>query len=196
METDSSEPVRRSEPRTLTRLMSAWESGDPRASEALWQEVLPEVRRIAGRRLRASSGAQSLAVTEVVSELFLRLEGGERAKSFPSRGHFLAFTAQVVRNLLVDRARSRSRRPLVSAEEDVGLDAAVDSYAERARDLVELDEELQRLAEQDERAARVVELRFFGGLQWDEIASVLGISESSVHRLWRPARAFLGARLR
>jgi len=183
-------------PAGITQLLDRWSAGDREAAERLLPLVYGELRRIASRQLRAANGPHTLQATAIVHEAYLRLaeEGGFR---FPSRGHFFAFAAHLMRRVLVDHARRRNRAkrggglrpiPLDEMEEKEGLAAAPD--------LLDLDEALTRLEALDPRKASVIELRFFSGLSLEETAEQLGISPETVGREWRRARAWLFDALR
>ena len=179
----------------ITKLLQTWSAGDPAAAEQLLPLVYDELRHIAARQLRQERGGHTLQATAVVNEAYLRLQGHEGFQ-WPSRAHFFAFAAHLIRRVLVDHARHRNRAKRGGGLERVTLAEAEDLALERAPDLVALDEALTRLEALDPRKAAVVELRFFGGLTTDEIAQHLSVSPETVGREWRRAKAWLYKELR
>ncbi|MCB1057336.1 MAG: sigma-70 family RNA polymerase sigma factor [Acidobacteria bacterium] len=176
-------------PGEITALLEAWKAGDGRAADRLFEVVYPDLRRIALRQLRAS-GNVTFEPTEVVHEAYLKLEhaGG---LAWESRLQFFALAAQVVRQVLVDRFRGQRRSKRGSGQRPVELAAAELELAAPSLDLLALDLALAQLADHDGEAARVVELRYFGGLSIPEIAQVLGVGTATVSRRWSMARAWL-----
>jgi RNA polymerase sigma factor (TIGR02999 family) len=178
-------------PENVTALLRAWAEGDAQAGERLMPVVYQMLRRQAARYLRRERRDHTLPATALVHEAYLRLVGGHAA--WVNRAHFFAMAARVMRQVLVDHARryGAAKRgggwTRVSLE---GVDAAPPGL-EGELDLVALDAALEELAEMDAAKARVVELRFFGGLSLEETASALGVSVSTVTRQWRLARAWL-----
>lgn len=179
-----------SSPGELTVLLRAWSDGDERAFEQIVPLVYDELHRMALRSL-AGERAVSLQATALVNEVCLRLLGWDQAR-WANRGHFFGVSARMMRRILVDIARKRGaarrggRQAIRVPLDDVDL-AAVEPDA----DLVALDGALERLALEDPRKARVVELRFFGGLSMDEVAETIGVSLRTVHHDWAFARAWL-----
>jgi RNA polymerase sigma-70 factor (ECF subfamily) len=174
----------------LTSLLHAWSEGDERAFEQVVPLVYDELHRMALRSL-AGERAASLQATALVNEVCLRLLGWDHAR-WENRRHFFGVSAQMMRRVLVDIARKRraARRGGPEAVrvplEDVDI-AAIEPDA----NLVALDGALERLTREDPRKARVVELRFFGGLSMDEVAETIGVSLRTVHNDWAFARAWL-----
>lgn len=182
----------------ITRLLDRMRDGDAAPSERLYGLVYPELRRLAHRQLGRLRPGQTLATTALVSEAWLKLTD-HAPRSSADRRHFLATAALAMRQILVDYARQRQakkrgdgERPL-RLEEDFGDGVSVEIAAGEAQaaDLLALDRALERLAEADPRLARIVELRFFGGLSVDEVAAEIGVSTPTVKRDTRLARAFL-----
>jgi RNA polymerase sigma factor (TIGR02999 family) len=180
----------------VTRWLRAWQAGDEAALEPLLAALYPELRRIARQFFRGEARALTLQPTALVHEAFLRLVGQDRV-DWKSRAHFLGVAATMMRRVLVDRARARA-----TAKRGAGATpiTAVDPVA-RANDrvhidLLALDQALERLAALDAQQAKLVELRYFGGLTIDETATALDVSSATVERDWRSARAFLRRELR
>jgi RNA polymerase sigma factor (TIGR02999 family) len=173
----------------ITVLLRAWASGDTSALEQLTPLVYEELRRIARRYMRQRT-PQTLQTTALAHEAYLRLVGAEGLR-WQDRVHFFAVAAQMMRRILVDAARARmaAKRPggalRVTFSEEIRVSAGQDM------NLLALDDALAALARLDARKARVVELRFFGGLSVDETAEVLKISPDSVMRDWRLAKPWL-----
>lgn len=182
MDTEDSLPV--------TRLLLDWSGGDERALDRLIPVVYDELRLIADRYLRSERDALTLQPTALVHEAFIKLV--DQRVSWQNRAHFFAISAQIMRRLLVDHARRKHAEKRGGSGETISLEALGDwPEAEAAVDLVRVDDALKMLAAVDSQQARVVELRFFGGLSVDETAAALGVSESTVKREWRMARAWL-----
>ncbi len=174
----------------ITQLLAKWASGDQEAAEQVLPRVYEELRRIAARQLRQERDAHTLQATAIVHEAYLRLVG-QAGLEWPSRAHFFAFAAHLIRRILVDYARIRNRAKRGGEFEKVTLLEAADLALEKSPDLVALDEALSGLEKVDPRKATVVELKFFAGLTLEEIAVELGISTETVSREWRRARAWL-----
>lgn len=175
---------------TITKLLQSWSAGDSQAAERVLPLVYDELRRIASRQLRQERGDHTLQATALVNEAYLRLERQEGFE-WPSRAHFFAFAAHLIRRVLVDHARHHNRAKRGGRIEKVTLAEAVDLSLEKPPDLVALDDALLHLETLDPRKAAVVELRFFGGLTLEEIAHHLSVSPETVGREWRRARAWL-----
>lgn len=178
---------------SVTHLLSALRDGDEKAFGQLVPLVYEELRRIARSQLRGSAGA-TLNTTAVVHEAYLKL-GGARGIDYQDRGHFFAVAANAMRQVLIDSARRKLADKRGGGAAHTLLDDVDVPFDDRAAELVELDTALDRLAELDERAAKVVELRFFAGLNVEETAISLGVSAPTVKREWRRARAFLNREL-
>ena len=178
----------------VTGLLADLSAGNDRALDELLPIVYGELRRQAARHLRRERGGHTLQPTALVNEAFLRLVE-QRDVQWQNRAHFFAIAAQAMRRILVDHARAHRRLKRGGDQARVTLDVAVIAAESRAIDLQALDEALERLAALDERQARVVELRFFGGLSVPETAEVLQISAATVKREWSMAKAWLHAEL-
>jgi RNA polymerase sigma factor (TIGR02999 family) len=179
----------------LTALLQAWSAGDSAAATRLIPLVYDELRRQAARQLRRERPDHTLRPTALVHEAYVRMVGQEKA-SWRSRTQFFAVAAQVMRRVLVDHARQHAAAKRAGGWQRVTLEE------QRAAgtpppdvDVLALDDALRELAALDPRRAKIVELRFFAGLTLDEAAETLGVSEATVSREWRLARAWLHRRL-
>lgn len=177
-------------PGDVTRLLAAWSEGDASALEELIPLVYDELHRLAQMHLARERAGHTLQPTAVVHEAYLKLVDQKRV-SWRNRGHFFAVAAQAMRRLLVDHARRRDAGKRGGAVTLVPLEAADPAVAPRETDVLALDRALEKLATLDARQAKVVELRYFGGLTLDETAEVLGSSASTVGRAFRLAKAWL-----
>lgn len=178
----------------ITELLNAWSNGDRSALEKLTPLVLPDLRRIAKRHLNHERTGQSLQTTAVVNELYVRLIG-VKGVSWEDRAHFLAFSATLIRNILVDAARARKSRKRGRDVIMVSLDEA-HGVSDRTADVVALDDALTTLSAVDPRKAKMIELRFFGGLSVQETAEVLHVAPDTVKRDWKLAKAWLWREMR
>lgn len=173
----------------LTELLAKWQAGDESAQERLVPLVYEELRRIAHRYLRKERQGHTLQTTALVHEAYLRLTKQE-PRHFENRAHFLAVSAHLMRQILVEYARSRR-----AAKRDGGsritLEGAVLLGKRRGLDLIALDDALNGLARLDRRQSQIVELRFFAGLTIEDTSHVLGISPATVKREWATARTWL-----
>jgi RNA polymerase sigma-70 factor, ECF subfamily len=176
-------------PRDVTRGLQAWSGGDQSALEKLVPLVYEELHQRARRFLGRERTGHSLQPTALIHEAYLRLRGS-KAVDFRDRGHFYALSSRLMRQILVDHARSRRSQKRGGGVLRVAFDEALVGR-EAEPDLVRLDEALRTLAEIDERKSRMVELRFFGGLSAEETALVLNVSSQTVLRDWRLAKAWL-----
>jgi RNA polymerase sigma factor (TIGR02999 family) len=176
-------------PGDITDLLAAWAGGDRAAAEKLMPMVYGELRRLARRHLRTELEKDGLQTTGLVHEAYLRL-CRQKTPTFESRNHFYAIAARLMRQILVDHARRRRAGRRERAGLMVSLSDALPSPT-RAIDLLELDELLTILARRSERQNRIVELRYFAGLSIPETADALQVSEGTVKREWRLARAWL-----
>ena len=179
------EPV----PGDVSSLLRAWSDGDQRALAQLTPIVYEELRRLAHYYMKRERAGHSLQTTALVNEAYLRLVDYKRMH-WQNRAHFLAVSAQAMRRILVDHARRHNAKRGAGAEH-VSLDADAVMCPDRSDDFVSLDDALTALAERAPRKAKVVELRFFGGLSVDETADVLRVSPITVMREWKSAKAWL-----
>ena len=177
-----------------TQLLRAWADGDSGALEQLTPRVYRTLRRIAGYQMQNERSGNSMQATALVHEAYLQLIDVNNV-SWQHRAHFFAVSAQIMRHILLDRARRRIAAKRGGTAERVNLDELPDLSGNRARELIALEDALNALAKNDPRKARVVELRFFGGLSVDETAEVLSVSPETVMRDWKFARSWLHAQL-
>ncbi len=174
----------------VTGLLLEWQEGDETALDKLTPLVYDELRRIAHRYMRQERDGHTLQTTALVNEAYVRLAGGQRIE-WQNRAHFYGVVAQVMRHVLIDHARRRRYAKRGGDAEQVSLEDVAGMSDVRAAELVALDEALNELARLDPRKARVVELRYFGGLSLEETADVLEVSVMTVRRDWRAAKAWL-----
>jgi RNA polymerase sigma-70 factor, ECF subfamily len=174
----------------VTRLLQEWRDGDRAALKKLMPLVYDELRRLAHRYMRRERPGHTLETTAVVNEAYLRLVN-QQDVDWRSRAHFFAVSAEAMRHILVDYARQKHANKRGGETQKVALDEAAVASPGRAAQLIALDEALQGLAGLHPRRCRVVELRYFGGMNNREVAEVLGVSEVTVERDWRFARAWL-----
>jgi RNA polymerase sigma factor (TIGR02999 family) len=172
----------------ITKLLSAWQAGNRAALDELAPRIHDELYRLAQRYMRGESAGHTLQATALVNEAYLRLAGSEQP--WQNRAHFLGVAAQMMRRILVDHARARGSQKRGSNRTHVNLDE-VTIFAGADDTVMELDDALRKLAEFDERKARLIELRFFGGLTYEEAAEVLSISTTTLDRELRLAKAWL-----
>lgn len=178
----------------VTRLLEAWGQGDRAALEKVTRLVYEELRRLAHRYMSGQPADHTLQTTALVNEAYLRLAGQEQP-SFANRTHFLAVAAKAMRQILVDHARTALRQKRGAGAKAVDLDEAALLTPEPTREILDLNEALEKLAALDARKASVVELSYFGGLKQEEIAEALNISIVTVRRDWTFSRAWLYAEL-
>ena len=178
------------DPRDISTLLAAWSDGDEEALGNLVSAVYPELRRIARQYLQRRQPSHTLESAALANEAYLKLmrAGGIRCEN---RVHFLALCSQIIRRILVDHARARGYAKRGGHAERVPLDDVLLGAQARGIDILALDEALESLAEFDVREARVVELRYFGGLSVEETAEVLSITPVRVKRDWNRAKAWL-----
>jgi len=179
----------------LTGLLLAWRDGDSAALDELTPVVYAELHRMARRQLRGERPDHTLQPTALVNEVFLKLVDARRIH-WHDRSHFLAVSARLMRQVLVDAARRRRMQKRGAGAVHVTFEPDMVVVGDRPHDLEALDLALEALASEDARKSQVVELRFFGGLAVEEVAAVLGISSDTVTRDWKLARAWLRRELR
>jgi RNA polymerase sigma factor (TIGR02999 family) len=174
----------------ITQLLKAWGQGDEEALERLAPLVEHELHRLAHTYICKERPGQPLQTTELVNEVYLRLIDGEPV-SWQDRAHFFAVSAQIMRRILTDFARSRNYLKKGGGMTQVGWDESLAVSAKSAPDIVALDDALDELALLDPRKTQLVELRFFGGLTFEEAAEVLKVSQRTVKRDWKFAKSWL-----
>jgi RNA polymerase sigma factor (TIGR02999 family) len=173
-----------------TQLLLAWAQGDPHALEALTPRVYRELRRMAGNFMKDEREGHTLQATALVHEVYIRLID-VRNVDWKSKAHFFAISAQLMRRILVDAARKRAASKHGGRLNRVELEEVADLGGSQDRELIALNDALDQLTGVDPRKARVVELRYFGGLSVEETAVVLNVSEETITRDWRVAKAWL-----
>ena len=179
----------------VTRLLKAWSGGDQGALRELTPKVYLELRQMDAKYMRKERTGNTLQATALVHEVFLRMVRVDSV-TWQDRAHFFAVSATMMRRILVDRAHAKGSAKRGGQALRLNLDEAPEVAAgSRDREIVALDEALTALAQVDPRKAKVVELRFFGGLSVEESAEVLKISSQTVMRDWKTARAWLMAEL-
>jgi RNA polymerase sigma-70 factor, ECF subfamily len=176
-------------PQEITRLLKQWANGTQSALDALTPLVYNELRHLAASYMRSEAPGHTLQPTALVHEAFLRLAG--RSPDCENRSQFYGVAAHLMRQILIDHARTRQAVKRGGRFEHISLDGDLVVSRERDADLIALDEALERLAAMDERKARVVEMRFFGGLSVEESAEALNVSEVTVRRDWQFAKTWL-----
>ncbi len=173
----------------ITELLEEWSSGNQTALNKLYPLVYDELRRLARRYMRRERQGHTLQTTALINEAYVRLVD-QKDVHWANRAHFFAISAQIMRRILIDHARRNLYAKRGGGAQRVSFDETA-TLADRASELILLDEALRSLAELDPRRSQVVELRYFGGLNNEEIAGVLQISENTVTRDWNMARAWL-----
>jgi len=177
-------------PGEVTNLLIELKNGNRDAESRLMPLVYGELRRLAGLYMRGERPGHTLQATALVHEAYLRLVGHEDV-DWQNRAHFFGVAANLMRRILVDHARAKQAKKRGGGDQKVSLDQAVLVRPEAPEQFLALDEALERLAKRDPRQARIVELRYFGGLSEEETAEVLQISVRTVKRDWSVARAWL-----
>jgi RNA polymerase sigma-70 factor (ECF subfamily) len=178
----------------ITRLLTAWSAGDRQALNELTPIMYEELRRLAERYMRKEGGGHTLQATALVHEAYARLAGADLP--LRNRAHFLAFMARLMRQVLVDHARARKSAKRGDGFERVTLDESVIVSADSDGLVLQLDEVLQELRQFDELKSQIIELRFFGGLTYEEAAEALDISKTTLDRELRLAKAWIGHRMK
>jgi RNA polymerase sigma factor (TIGR02999 family) len=174
----------------VTQLLKCWSSGDKEALNQLIPLVYEELYRLANSRLRQERVDHTLQATALINEAYLRLADWQTI-DWQSRAHFIGVAAQVMRNILVDHARKHTAGKRGGDRYKISLAAVPNLAEERDLDLIALDDALQSLTALDPQQGKIIELRYFGGLNIDEIAEVLAVSPATVSREWRLAKIWL-----
>ncbi|HZM91033.1 MAG TPA: sigma-70 family RNA polymerase sigma factor [Blastocatellia bacterium] len=180
-------------PKEVSRLLIDWGNGNQAALDELIPLVNDELRRLAGRYMRRENPGHTLQTSALVNEAYLRLVD-QRSVHWQNRAHFFGVAAQLMRRILVDHARSRSRAKRGGGAQMVSLvDQGV--VSKEVAEVIALDQALTNLAQMDPRKSQIVEMKFFGGLTTEEVAEVLKITSRTVEREWRKAKAWLNRAL-
>ena len=178
----------------ITQILDAIGAGDDRARDELIPLVYGELRKMAGAKMARERPGQTLQPTALVNEAFLRLFGKDNP-SWENRGHFFGAAAEAMRRILIERARSKARLMRGGDRQRVDLESSTGRSEPPPLEVLAVDEALTRLEAIDERMAQVVKLRYFAGLTLEEAAGALGLSLSTVNRLWTSARVWLQTEL-
>ena len=175
----------------VTKWLELWRDGDPQAMERVTRLVYQDLRRLAAYYLRGESDAASLPATALVHEVYLRMPS-LRSIDWKGRGHFISVVTNVMRRVLVDRARARNAAKRAPRE----MDPSPPALSPAQFDILAVDQALEKMSHHHPRCAQIVELRFFGDLEFREIAETLGVSLATVERDWRFSRAWLEKAIR
>jgi RNA polymerase sigma factor (TIGR02999 family) len=179
----------------VTRILSDIERGEPQAASQLLPLVYEELRKLAAQKLSQEKPGQTLQATALIHEAYLRLVNVDKAQHWNSRGHFFAAAAEAMRRILVENARRKRRPKHGGARKRIDLGDADPSYLANNDEILAVDDALELLAAEDPPAARLVQLRYFGGLSVEEAAQLLGIARSTAYEHWAYARASLRVKL-
>ena len=174
----------------LTQLLIEWRNGDKAALDQLMPLVHEELRRLARHYMGRERRDHTLQTSALINEAYLRLVD-QRDTPWQNRAHFFAVAAQVMRHILIDHARSHQYEKRGGGAQRVSFDEGVAFTDQRASEIVALDDALTSLATVDPRKSRIVELRFFGGLNIEETSEVMNLSPTTIQREWRAAKAWL-----
>ena len=174
----------------ITQLLTSWSRGEKAALERLVPLVYPELRRIAKRQMARENPDHTLQTSALINEAYLRLVDRENI-DWQNRAHFFSVAAQVMRHILIDHARKYLYNKRGAGAQHIPLEETAIVEEGRSADLIALDDALNSLAALDPRRSQIVELKFFGGFNAEEIAEVMNISPSTVQREWRAAKAWL-----
>ena len=178
----------------ITQLLAEWSDGNQSALDELYPLVYDELHRLARRYMSRERQGHTLQTTALINEAYVRLVD-QKNVHWANRSHFFAISAQIMRRILIDHARRHAYAKRGGGAQQVSLDEAATVTRSAGLEILRLDEALKSLAEMDPRRSQVVELRYFGGLNNEEIAGVLNISENTVTRDWNMARAWLHQQL-
>ncbi|HEX4411998.1 MAG TPA: ECF-type sigma factor [Lacipirellulaceae bacterium] len=175
----------------LTNILAEMDADDPTASERLLPIVYDELRRLAAARLAQEKPGQTLQPTALVHEAYLRLVNREESQHWSGRGHFFGAAAEAMRRILIENARRRSRIKHGGELKRAQLSPEEVGRVDKAQELLDLNDALERLAEEDSQSAELVKLRYFAGLTIPQAAEILGVSPRKANFLWSFARAWL-----
>jgi len=176
-------------PGEITQVLQRWSQGDRSAGDELMKRLYAQLRQVAQVRLSGERAGHTLQPTALVHEAYLKIVQGETV-SWQDRAHFIAVAARAMRQIIIDGGRRRQAAKRQAPESPTLLLQAM-GEVDQSVDLMALDQALSRLEQLDEKQARIVELKYFGGLTTNEIAAVMDISPATVHRYWRAARSWL-----
>jgi RNA polymerase sigma-70 factor (ECF subfamily) len=179
----------------VTNYLREYQSGNREVLDELFPLVYEELRKLAANRLRGERDDHTLQPTALVHEAYLRLIE-QHTQNWQNRAHFFGLAAEMMRRILINHANSRNAEKRFGSQTRIALDDIITLSEQRDVNLMQLDEALNELAAFDEKQAKIIELKFFGGLTNEEIAEVLGVSDSTVKREWRIAKAWLFERLK
>jgi RNA polymerase sigma factor (TIGR02999 family) len=182
--------TRKTQPHQITELLAEWRDGNQSALDELYPLVYDELHRLARRYMSRERKGHTLQTTALINEAYVRLVDQKNVQ-WANRSHFFAISAQIMRRILIDHARRYGYAKRGGGAKQVSLEEVAAIVPEQGRELIRLDEALKSLAERDPRRSQVVELRYFGGLNNEEIAGVLNVSQNTVTRDWNMARAWL-----
>ncbi len=174
----------------ITELLAEWREGNQSALDELYPLVYDELHRLARRYMSRERKDHTLQTTALINEAYVRLVD-QKNVNWANRSHFFAISAQIMRRILIDHARRHAYAKRGGGAQQVSLEEVAAVAPDQGREILRLDEALKSLAERDPRRSQVVELRYFGGLNNEEIAGVLHVSENTVTRDWNMARAWL-----
>ena len=174
----------------ITELLAEWRGGNQSALDELYPLVYNELHRLARRYMSRERKGHTLQTTALINEAYVRLVDQKNVQ-WANRSHFFAISAQIMRRILIDHARRHAYAKRGGGAQQVSLEEAATVVPDQSHELLRLDEALKSLAEMDPRRSQVVEMRYFGGLNNEEIAGVLHVSENTVTRDWNMARAWL-----
>ena len=174
----------------ITRILEAMQHGEPGAHDQLLAEVYQELRQLAAHKMAGEAPGHTLQPTALVHEMYARL-AGQATPDVRDRVHFLSVAAHVMRQILIDHARTKYAQKRGGRKEKLSLDEARDACIEKPAIMLRIDDALNQLARHDARKARLIEMRFFGGLTAEESADVLGLPVTAVRRELRVAQAWL-----
>lgn len=174
----------------ITQLLAEWSGGNQSALDELYPLVYDELHRLARRYMIRERKGHTLQTTALINEAYVRLVD-QKNVHWANRSHFFAISAQIMRRILIDHARRHAYAKRGGGAQQVSLEEAAIVARDQSAELLKLDEALKSLTEMDPRRGQVVELRYFGGLNNEEIAGILNVSENTVTRDWNMARAWL-----
>ena len=179
------------DPGQATRLLEKMQAGDPSAADELIPLLYGELRKVAEHCMDRQAADHTLQPTALVNEVWVRIASSKAPPRWENRAHFLRAAARTMRHVLVDHARAKRTAKRGEGHERVPLDHVLESFSESSIDVVDLNDALEELSAVDPELAKIVELRFFAGITVEEVASVLDVSERTVHRGWKVAQVWL-----